>query len=298
LDTIADLLPSWERHLRARNLASRTIHSYLDAARRLDHWIGDGTAAPTPLDGLRHSDVSSYIESILDRSSASYAATHYRRLQQFFRWLVDEGELDDNPMRRLAPPKVPDKPVPVLTEPTVRALLAAADGKTFEQRRDTAILRVLLDCGVRAGELTGMRVDDVDFDYQVITVLGKGRRLRSVPFGAKTSQALDRYLRVRRRHQHAELPVLWVGVKGPLTSSGVQQMVNRLCRRAGVGHVHLHQFRHTAASEWLALGGQEGDLERLMGWSKSSGMTRRYGASAADQRARDSHRRLAPGDRY
>jgi integrase len=73
-------------------------------------------------------------------------------------------------------------------------------------------------------------------------------------------------------------------------------MLDRRAEKAGVGHVHPHQFRHTAAHRWLAEGGGEGDLMMLMGW-KSRQMVSRYDASAAAERARDAHRRMALGDR-
>jgi site-specific recombinase XerD len=293
VDRLSDLLPSWERSLRARNRAPRTIASYLASAHDLKKFLKDPVAG----DITQH-DIEDHIDDLLTRTSASNAATAYRRLQQLFRWLTDEGELADNPMRRMSPPHVPDKPVPVITEETIRKLLAACEGRGFEDRRDTAIVRLLLDTGVRAAELVGLSVEDVDWGYSVVTVLGKGRRLRSVPFGAKTSEALDRYLRARRQHRYAELPDLWLGSKGALTASGVTQLLERRCARAGVPATGQHRWRHTAAHQWLANGGQEGDLEMLMGWSKSSGMTRRYGRSAAQERARDAHRRLGLGDRY
>jgi site-specific recombinase XerD len=192
-------------------------------------------------------------------------------------------------------PEPPLDPVPVLSVEDVAAMLKTCDGRSFYGLRDAAIIRVLFDTGIRIGELAAAAVDDVDFDLEVIVVVGKGSRVRACPFGAKTARALDRYLRARRSHAHSASPALWLSQRGRISTDGIDERLKHHARLAGLPPVHAHQFRHTFSHNWLAAGGQERDLMRLNGW-RSPSMLARYGASLADQRARDAHRKLAPGD--
>ena len=293
--TLEILIPSWERSLRAGNKAPRTIRSYGDSARSFEVFSREKLGIATA-DRVTRETVETFIEDQLSRFKPTTAAVRYRSLQQFFKWLVEEGEVTANPMARMKPPIVPDVPVPVVSDTDLKKLLKACDGKTYEDRRDTAIIRVFIDTGFRLAEITSLLVEDLDLSDGLLVVMGKGRRPRTVPYGAKTGQALDRYMRLRVRHTQAKALSLWLGPKGGMTDSGISQILKRRCVQAGIDVVHPHQLRHTAAHVWMAEGGSESDAMRLFGW-KSRQMLDRYGASAADERAQAAHKRLALGDR-
>ena len=247
---------------------------------------------------MRAAHIREFIAELLDRISAGNAHTNYRSLRTFFRWLEDEEEIERSPMLRTKAPYVPEKPVPVVSDAEIKAMIDACAGKDFLSRRDAAIIRLFLDTGARLSEIANLNVDDIDLDIDVVQVLGKGRRTRAIPFGAKTGQAISRYLRVRAADRHANLPQLWLGEhgNGPLARAGVIRVIQHRARQAGVQGMHPHRLRHTLAHNWQLNHGNETDLMRIMGW-KSPEMLRRYGASAADERAHQSHRTLNLGDR-
>jgi site-specific recombinase XerD len=258
-------------------------------------WLEDqGRVAA--LDEFTRPAIREWLAQLSEQHEPGTVRTRYRGLRRFAGWLVDEDELDDNPMRTLAPPMSAMKPVPVLSDDQLAALLKTCNGKTFNDRRDEALLRVLLDCGVRVSEACGLTVDGIDLDGGMALVKGKGGKIRPVYFSARTARALDRYLRIRGQHRWAHLDVLLLTQRGAMSPDGARERVRLRGLMASIPDLHPHVFRHTFAHDFLVNGGQERDLKRLAGWT-SDEMLSRYGASAADARAKAAAQRMKRGDR-
>jgi site-specific recombinase XerD len=295
-DPLDELFASFRRDLRAAGKAPRTIAIYEQAVRFFSDWLAAQGIEATTAELTKDRLADWFAHLAEEGQSENTILTRYRSMRRFVRWLIAEEEIEGNPMANLEQPKPKPKPVPVLTDKDVLALLKVCDQRTFTGRRDEAIFRVLFDCGLRISELAGLKVDDVDMDQDVLRVTGKGGKVRVVPFGAKTSRAIDRYLRLRRKHRHTDQDGLWLGQRGAFSAWGIDNVVRVRAAEAGVEGLHAHRFRHTAAHEWLVAGGQERDLMRLMGWSSDT-MIGVYGASAATERAHAAARRLKRGDR-
>lgn len=296
------MVVSYRRALLARNASPRTIQTYVESLKLLSAFLTE-QGMPIEVEHIRREHLEAFVVDQLARHKPSTASIRYRALQAFFTWCVGEDELRVSPMARMVPPKLDDVPPPVLTEKDIRLLLKGCEGTDFTARRDTALVRLLLDTGMRQSELAGLMLvrpgdrGDLDFDRNLCAVMGKGRKGRFCPFGRKSALAIDRYLRSRARHPQADLPQLWLGTKGAMTGNGIYQALRKRGREAGIERLFLHLFRHTSSHYFLESGGNEGDLMLLNGWS-SAEMARRYGRSAAAERAIKAHRQHSPGDRF
>ena len=292
---LQDLQRSFLRHLRAEGRSPATLRLYGQAVTFFSRWLeAEGRAAT--LEELNRPAIREWLAVLSDTHEPGTVKVRYRGLHRFCSWLVDEGELPDNPMSTLSPPTLQMKPVPVISDEELAALLKACNGKEFHDRRDEALIRLLLDCGVRVSEACGLRLDQLDLDQGMAIVNGKGSKVRPVYFSARTARALDRYVRIRARHRWAHLDALFLTQRGALSPDGARDRVRIRGTMAGIDALHPHRFRHTFAHDFLISGGGERDLKRLAGWS-SDAMLERYGASAADARAKAAAQRLKRGDR-
>lgn len=293
------LASSFELHLRAENKAPKTIGIYLASLRKFAAWMAEAHPEVGEWTAVDRRHLREWSVDTIARTSAGNASVQWRGLQQFLKWAVLESEIPFSPMQNLSGPQVVAPLVPVIEPDQLRALLACMNGTSFADRRDQAIFRLLIDTGIRKGELVGLKVGDVNLLERDATVTGKGSRSRIVRFGAKTAKALDRYLRMRSRRPDANTRFLWLSsrAQSPITYDGMAMVIRRRAEQAGLAHLHPHQFRHTFAHLWLDQGGAEGDLMELAGWTSRQMLTR-YGASARSARARRSYDRIELGDQF
>jgi len=220
-------------------------------------------------------------------------------LRSFCTWLCRTGVLAANPARAIRNPKTPQQLPRFLSEPEIRALLEAP-GDSDEGRRDRAILELLYATGLRASELTGLDLDDVDMAQRQVRVLGKGRKERIVPFGADAATALPHWLPVRSAWlrqssprdaepasgnvsgQDAEArqstgdPMFVTPAGKRLSTDGLRKLLARRLEQAAINkHATPHAIRHSFATHLLNAGADLRAIQELLGHA-SLGTTQRY----------------------
>jgi len=238
-----------------------------------------------------------YTPSRTELLSAATVHGHVRTVRAFFNWLVTEGLIQDSPARSLKPPKVAKKVVSTLSDEEIGAILDASKPTNPCNARNQTIFMLLLDTGMRIGELVNLRMGDVHMDEGLLKVIGKGKKERLVPIGSNAQRVLQRYFfRYRPEPAHPGIDNVFLSNHGyPLTENGTKLMFARLAQRSGVGRLHAHLCRHTFATRFLMNGGDVFTLQQILGHSTLE-MVRRY-VSLASNHIAIQHQRFSPLDR-
>ncbi len=227
-----------------------------------------------------------------DRTLHCYA----RAIRAFFTWLVAEEYLQRNPVARLKPPKLEDRMKEILSVDEIERLLSLCNQKTFLGLRMYAIIALLYDSGLRAGELVRLELEDVNWREYHIRVMGKGKKERLVPFSRVTHRALHKYIELRAKFAIDGVKTFFITTDGqPLTVNGMRHALKRLGIRAGVPRLHPHLLRHSAAVASIMNGANQFELKRILGHTQLS-TTDGY-MDYAQQHLAEQHRQFSPMER-
>ena len=288
------LLASWRRHLEAEHKSPHTLKTYTDGVTYFLAWC-DETGRKAELD---EDTVVDWVNS-LHRAGKTPATAVSRQaaVRRFSKWLARKGYIEADRLRDLERPKLDEPAVLPLADDQLRALLATCKGKEFHHVRDRAVIMLMFETGLRAAELTGMTVDDVNLDARLAVIRrGKGGRGLLVRFSPQCNAALDDYAHLRRRHQRVTSDAFWLGADGrEFGYWGLYHAIRRRGVSAGLPDLHPHQLRSTSAVRWLKKGGSATGLMAQAGWA-SVDMLRRYIRAAESELAAEEADRLGLGD--
>lgn len=198
-------------------------------------------------------------------------------LSSLWTWAAKRKIVDQNIVRLVTPPKPTKRKIIPLTRQEIVKLLKAAHKGNFLVR-DQSIIFLLLDTGIRASELSNLRIKDFYWHNQQMLILGKGSKERLLRFSLKTKKILIKYLRERKIvdfSKNRNQPVYVSSQGNPFSRDTLRQMINRLRDRAGIPRCHAHLFRHTFAIEFLRNGGDIYTLQEFLGHTTLD-MVKRY----------------------
>ncbi len=229
---------------------------------------------------------------------ATSLQTYHGHLRTLFAWIVKEGALQTSPMAKIPTPVVRKDQVVPFSPAEIDQLISAAR-RSRQSKRNEALVLLMLDSGLRASEVCSLRRSDVDLESRVCRVVGKGNKLRQVPFGRVCAKALRNWLMGIEQQPGSPLFLAQQGhgAGGPLTRSGLLQVIERLGAAAGLQGARIgpHRLRHTFAIEFLRSGGNMLALQAMLG-HESIAMTRRY-VHVAQSDIIEQHREFSPADR-
>lgn len=241
----------------ADGLSISTIRWYISLLKNFSMWVGDNSLSAIDTNRIR-----SFIIYIRKKYKPDTASGHIRALHRFFKWSADEYGIK-NPMRNVRYPQVQKQHVPksVSNDDIVKLFDSITDDVIGH--RDRAMFSLLIDCGLRAGEVITIQMTNLDMLNRRVVVTGKGNKSRVVPFSEFTKRVINKWLLVRGPYEY-----LFYNMRTtePLTSNGLLQITRRIKKKAGItGRLNPHAFRHAFARDFLKNGGDLVTLRRLLG---------------------------------
>ena len=192
---------------------------------------------------------------------------HVRTLKAFSSWLYAEGYTDENHLQNLKLPKAPVTIIGPLTPEEIEKVTSSIDKKSSAGVRNHAIIATLLDTGMRASELAGIILGNLNLTDGYIKVMGKGSKERIVPIGKYVRRVLWDYIdKVRLKPASPDISNLFLTTDGKsITANTVKLLFTRLAKSSGIKRLHAHLCRHTFAINYLLNGGDIFSLREILG---------------------------------
>lgn len=301
-------LIGWRLHMQAGNYSTVTIDGYIPAMGRVIKYLNDPDAADVTV-----WDLESFLISLRDSGvSESTRQYYWKVIKSYFSWASKRKGLGiERPDEELDMPTVPDPEVQPYTEREIHNLLkvceeteeAVTDKRsTWTYKRPTALrdqlmILILLDTGIRVSELCRIQYKDLSIENQSIHIrayeTGKKSRDRIVYIGHKTMNAL---WRLAAENTDPNEYLFRAENDLPLSRFGVDHLLKRLGKKAGIPHCSAHRFRHTFAIQYLRNGGDIYTLKRLIGHS-SLKMVQRY-LQLSETDSKNAHKKASPVDHW
>ncbi len=270
---VADFLS----HLRERNASPHTIKAYTGDLANFAAYAGS-----RGWKSIDHIAIRGFLSQLYEKGLGKISvARSLAAVRSLYRWLAQEGVVEQNPAKLVATPKLPKKLPRV---PTIEEMNSVLDGQMPEvaafPERDLLMLELLYGCGIRNSELTGINLDDIRVSAEAILIRGKGKKERYVPFGGAAGNALGPYLAVRRdvlAEAHKSTPALLINRRGGrLTTRSVGRIIKKIAVAKGLSaDVHPHTFRHAFGTHMLEEGADLRAIQELLGHERLA-TTQRY----------------------
>jgi integrase/recombinase XerC len=270
---VADFL----RHLREKNSSAHTIKAYSGDLANFSTYAGSRGWKQ-----IDHIVIRGFLSSLYEKGlSKTSVARSLAAVRSMYRWLAQEGVVEQNPAKLVATPKLPKKLPRV---PTIEEMNSVLDGAMPEiaafPERDRLMLELLYGCGIRNSELTGINLDDIRISAEAILIRGKGKKERYVPFGDSAKSALAAYLPARLAllaETRKNTPALLINQRGGrLTTRSVGRIIKRIAVAKGLSpDVHPHTLRHAFGTHLLEEGADLRAIQELLGHERLA-TTQRY----------------------